>query len=259
MLKGNQISYSHKKYSILNKIDVSVGFGEFLAIVGPNGAGKSTLLSVLANEISSKQKQSVLFKDKLFRDWNLKDLAQHKAKFSQHNSNDIPLLVHDVVMMGRYPYFSSTPQTADLEAAENSMEETDILHLKSREYNSLSGGEKQRVHLARALAQLKNEVTNKLLFLDEPLNNLDIKHQHRALKTLKEFTQKQNTAIVVLHDLNLAAQFADKILLMKNGEVSAHGKPEEVFNEKTISDAYNFPCAICANPVTQNPMIIFGN
>lgn len=259
MIKGHQINYSHKKFPILNNIDVSVGYGEFLAIVGPNGAGKSTLLSVLANEISSKQKQSVLFKDKLFKDWDLKDLAKNKAKFSQHNSNDIPLLIKDVVMMGRYPYFNSTPRPEDLEAVENSMQETDILHLKDREYNTLSGGEKQRVHLARALAQLKNDVTHKLLFLDEPLNNLDIKHQHKALKIIKEFTQKANTAIVVLHDLNLAAQFADRILLMKNGKVTAHGKPQDVFNEKIISDAYNFPCAICANPVTKNPMIIFGN
>ncbi|SMC50331.1 heme ABC transporter ATP-binding protein [Moheibacter sediminis] len=259
MIKGHQINYSHKKFSILNDIDVSVEYGEFLAIVGPNGAGKSTLLSVLANETSSKQKQSVLFKNKLFKDWDLKDLAKNKAKFSQHNSNEIPLLIKDVVMMGRYPYFNSTPRAEDLEAAENSMQETDILHLRDREYNTLSGGEKQRVHLARALAQLKNDVTHKLLFLDEPLNNLDIKHQHKALKTIKDFTEKANTAIVVLHDLNLAAQFADNILLMKNGKVAAHGKPEEVFNEKIISEAYNFPCAICANPITQNPMIIFGN
>src|SRR5690606_27429390 len=157
MLKGNQISYSHKKYSILNSIDVSVEYGEFLAIVGPNGAGKSTLLSVLANEISQNS-QSILFKNKIFKDWDLKELSRNKAKFSQHNTNDIPLLIKDVVMMGRYPYFNSTPRQEDILAAENSMQETDILHLKDREYNSLSGGEKQRVHLARALAQLKNEV-----------------------------------------------------------------------------------------------------
>ncbi len=259
MIKGHQISYSHKKYPILNSIDISVEYGEFLAIVGPNGAGKSTLLSVLANELKTGETQSVLFKNKLFKEWDLRELAKNKAKFSQHNTNDIPLLIKDVVMMGRYPYFNSIPKPEDILAIESSMQETDILHLKDREYNSLSGGEKQRVHLARTLAQLKNDITHKLLFLDEPLNNLDIKHQHKALKTIKEFTQKANTAIVVLHDLNLAAQFADKILLMKNGKATAHGKPQEVFNEKIISDAYNFPCAICANPVTKNPMIIFGN
>lgn len=259
MIKGHKISYSHKKYHILNSVDISVEYGEFLAIVGPNGAGKSTLLSVLANELTTNQTNSVLFKNKIFKNWDLKELAKNKAKFSQHNTNDIPLIIKDVVMMGRYPYFNSTPKPEDIDAIESSMQETDILHLKDREYNSLSGGEKQRVHLARALAQLKNNVAHKLLFLDEPLNNLDVKHQHRALKTIKEFTNNANTAIVVLHDLNLAAQFADNILLMKNGKVAAHGKPQDVFNEKTISDAYNFPCAICANPVTKNPMIIFGN
>jgi iron complex transport system ATP-binding protein len=139
------------------------------------------------------------------------------------------------------------------------MKETDVVHLKEREYNSLSGGEKQRAQLARVLSQLQNNVMHKLIFLDEPLNNLDVKHQYKALKLFKEFTAKGNSAIVVLHDLNLAAQFADNILLMKNGEIASHGKPNEVFNEKTISDAYNFPCAICRNPITQNPMIIFGN
>lgn len=258
MIRGHQIHYSHKKYHILHSVDISVEYGEFLAIVGPNGAGKSTLLSVLANELTTNQ-PNVLFKDRVFKDWDLRELAKNKAKFSQHNTGDIPLLIKDVVMMGRYPYFNSTPKPEDIAAIESSMQETDILHLKDREYNSLSGGEKQRVHLARALAQLKNNITHKLLFLDEPLNNLDVKHQHRALKTIKQFTKNANTAIVVLHDLNLAAQFADKILLMKNGKVAAHGRPQDVFNEKTISDAYNFPCAICANPVTKNPMIIFGN
>ena len=259
MIKGHDITYSHKDFHILKSVNLKVEYGEFLAIVGPNGAGKSTLLSVLANEISSKQKNNVLFKEKEFKHWSLKELAKNKAKFSQHNPGDITLLVKDVVLMGRYPYFNTSPNQEDLKAVEDSMKETDVLHLQEREYNHLSGGEKQRVHLARVLAQLKNEVTHKLLFLDEPLNNLDVKHQYRALQTIKDFTRKANSAIVVLHDLNLAAQFADNILLMKNGEVASHGKPNEVFQQEIITEAYNFPCAICANPITKNPMIIFGN
>ncbi len=259
MIKGHDITYSYKDFHILKSVNLKVEYGEFLAIVGPNGAGKSTLLSVLANEISAKQKDNVLFKEKEFRNWNLKELAKNKAKFSQHNPSDITLVVKDVVLMGRYPYFNATPNQEDLQAVEEAMKETDVLHLSSREYNHLSGGEKQRVHLARVLAQLKNDVKHKVLFLDEPLNNLDVKHQYRALQTLKSFTEKANSAIVVLHDLNLAAQFADHILLMKNGEVVSHGKPEDVFRQEIISDAYNFPCAICANPITKNPMIIFGS
>lgn len=256
MIKAHQISYKHKEFHILDGVDVSLEYGEFLAIVGPNGAGKSSLLSVLANEVKSKQ--GVLFKDKAISEWNVKELSKHKAKFSQHNSNDIPLEVKDVVMMGRYPYFDAQPGKEDAEAAEGMMNETDILHLKDREYNTLSGGEKQRVHLSRVMAQLQNHIAHKLVFLDEPLNNLDIKHQYKALEIIKNFTQKANSAIVVLHDLNLAAQFADKILLMKSGRVSAYGTPQEVFTAENISHAYNFPCTICGHPITNNPMIIFG-
>lgn len=256
MIKAHQISYKHKDFYILDGVDVSLEYGEFLAIVGPNGAGKSSLLSVLANEVKNRQK--VFFKDKAISEWNVGELSKHKAKFSQHNSNDIPLDVKDVVMMGRYPYFDAQPGKEDTEAADGMMNETDIFHLKDREYNTLSGGEKQRVHLSRVMAQLQNDIAHKLVFLDEPLNNLDIKHQYKALEIIKSFTQKANSAIVVLHDLNLAAQFADKILLMKSGKVSAYGTPQEVFTAENISHAYNFPCTICGHPITNNPMIIFG-
>lgn len=258
MIKGHQINYQSQKVSILKDVDIQVGYGEFLAIVGPNGAGKSSLLNVLANEIKTDKKQDIHFKDKILTDWNFEDLSKHKAKFSQHNAQDIPLLVKDVVMMGRYPYFSSQPHSNDFISTEKAMVETDVIHFQNREYNSLSGGEKQRVHLSRVLAQLDNDVDKRLLFLDEPLNNLDIKHQYRTLELIKKFTENGNTAIVVLHDLNLAARFADKILLMEKGKVLAHGSPAEVFTQETISKAYNFPCTISKHPVNNDTMILFG-
>lgn len=256
MIKAHQINYKHREFHILDSVDVHLGYGEFLAIVGPNGAGKSSLLSVLANEV--KTSQQILFKDKNMKDWKVPELAKHKAKFSQHNSNDIPLEVKDVVLMGRYPYFDAQPKLEDLASIDEMMLETDVFHLKKREYNTLSGGEKQRVHLSRVLAQLKNSLAHKLLFLDEPLNNLDVKHQYKALEIIKKFTEKANSAVVVLHDLNLASQYADKVLLMKSGRVEAYGTPDEVFTEKNISEAYNFPCTICNHPINNNPMIIFG-
>lgn len=256
MLEACKISYAHKKFSILENIDVSVNYGELLVIVGPNGAGKSTLLSMLANEM--KHGEPIMFKKKTFEEWDQKELPLHKAKFSQQNSNDIPLTVTDVVMMGRYPYFNSVPHQTDLDAVTKSMEETDVLSMKDRDYNTLSGGERQRVHLARVLAQLENNIAHKLVFLDEPLNNLDVLHQHRILHTIKNFTELGNTAVVVLHDLNLAAQFADQVLLLKKGKIVSHDKPEKVFTKEIISKVYNFPCTICLNPVNQNPLIIFG-
>lgn len=257
MLEAEKISYAHRKFSILDNIDVSVNNGELLVIVGPNGAGKSTLLSLLANELGGRN-ETIFFKKKTFHDWDNNELAQSKAKFSQNNSQDIPLSVKNVVMMGRYPYFNSTPRKADDEAVLKAMEETDVAHLEQRDYNSLSGGEKQRVHLARVLTQLDNDKDNTLVFLDEPLNNLDILHQHRILNTIKKFTQKGHTAIMVLHDLNLAAQFADRVMLLKKGKIVSHDVPAKVFTREIISTVYNFPCTICPNPVNNNPLIIFG-
>jgi len=257
MLTAEKISYAHRKFSILEGIDVSVSNGELLVIVGPNGAGKSTLLSVLANEMEGNN-NSIYFKKKSFKQWDNKELAQTKAKFSQNNSHDIPLTVSNVVMMGRYPYFNSIPHKTDDEAVVKAIQETDVAHLAQRDYNSLSGGEKQRVHLARVLAQLDNDVENTLIFLDEPLNNLDVLHQHRILTTIKKLTQKGHTAVMVLHDLNLAAQFADRVMLLKKGKIVSYDIPEKVFTKETISSVYNFPCTICANPVNNNPLIIFG-
>ncbi|MXS71874.1 heme ABC transporter ATP-binding protein [Flavobacteriaceae bacterium W22] len=257
MIKAHHINYKFKDFHILDAVNVSVEYGEFLAIVGPNGAGKSSLLSILANEVKT-EKEKILFKNTPISDWNVRELSKHKSKFSQHNAVEIPLPVKDVVMMGRYPYFDAQPHQEDYEATKLLMQETEISHLQERDYNSLSGGEKQRVHISRVMAQLKNEIKHKLVFLDEPLNNLDIKYQYKTLEIIKKFTQKANSAIVVLHDLNLAAQFADKILLMKSGKVAKYGTPKEVFTSENISYAYNFPCTICPHPVNANPMIIFG-
>ena len=258
MVKGHKISYSHKSYSILKGVDVSVEYGDMLVIVGPNGAGKSTLLNILANELS-QNKEDIYFKLKRFKEWNVLDLSKNKAKFSQHYNGDIPLPVRDVVLMGRYPYFGSIPQSSDLSAMEEVMKEVGIWELREREYNSLSGGEKQRVHLARVMAQLKNEVAHKLVLLDEPLNNLDVKHQYQVLELMAAFAKKGNTVITVLHDLNLAARFATRVLMMKNGSVLAQGAPGEVLTPETISEAYGFPCSIWTHPVRQHPVILFGN
>lgn len=257
MLLGQNISYSHKDFKILQEIDFSAQTGKMIAIVGPNGAGKSTLLSALSNELQNNG--NILFKEKTFKDWSLGELSMHKSKFSQQYNADIPLHVKDVVLMGRYPYFENNPSEEDLLAIENAMKQTDILHLKNRDYNTLSGGEKQRVHLARVLSQLDNSIQNKLIFLDEPLNNLDIYHQYRILETIKQFTKNGNTAILVLHDLNLTARFSDEVFLMKSGKVVANDVPLKVFTKEIISNVYNFPCSIFENPVDKKPMIFFGD
>jgi len=256
MLKGKNITYQYKDFNILENIDFSVRSGKMIAIVGPNGAGKSSLLSVLSDEVEVSG--NVLFKEKTFKQWETSELSQHKAKFSQQYNSDIPLWVEDVVLMGRYPYFENNPHEIDKTAVETAMKQTDVFHLKQRDYNTLSGGEKQRVHLARVLTQLDNDVQNKLIFLDEPLNNLDVYHQYSILENIRKFVKNGNTAILVLHDLNLAARFSDEVFLMKAGKVVANDVPDMIFTAKTIAKVYNFPCTIFENPVDRKPMIFFG-
>lgn len=258
MICTKNLSFSHKTIRILNQIDVQVDQGEMLGIIGPNGAGKSTLLYLLANE-KSFPANNIYFNGKSFKYWDTQVLARHKAKFSQEHNSDIGLLVKDIVLMGRYPYFKSAPTHEDLTIIDGMMKKTEVFEMRERHYNSLSGGEKQRVHLARVFAQLENDISSKLAFFDEPLNNLDVRHQFRVLEQIKEFTTKGNSAIIVLHDLNLAAEFADNLLLLKKGHVVAHGKPKHIFTKRIISETYDFPCAICTNPITECPMIIFKN
>ncbi len=257
MLAVNCISYQHKQFKILDEISFSTGEGKLIAIVGPNGAGKSTFLSYIANEIDAKHNKTH-FKDKNLTHWQKHILPFHKAKFSQHQPSDIPLTVEEIVLMGRYPYFQHSPQAEDVTAIEKWMEKTEITHLRQRGYQQLSGGEKQRVHIARIFAQLENEFPNKLVLLDEPLNNLDVSHQFKLLQIIKEYTQEGNTVIMVIHDLNLASQYADEILLMCKGRVVKQATPDEVFQQDIISKVYNFPCTICQNPIDQKPLILFG-
>lgn len=257
MLEVHNVSYEIKNRKLLQEISFEANSGELIVILGPNGAGKSTLLSYISNELIKKNK-NVLFKSIPIDEWKEVDIPKHKAKFSQQQASEITLDVKDVVMMGRYPYFDNIPNKEDETAVEQSMMETDIQHLQDRPYEHLSGGEKQRVHIARILAQLHNNIVNKLFLLDEPLNNLDVSHQYKTLETIKKLTIQGNTAIVVLHDINLAAQFADKIILLKKGKLISFNSPEKVLTQQIISDVYNFPCQVCKNPITNQPLILFG-
>lgn len=257
MLAVENINYQYKSFKILDTISFDAKAGKMIAIVGPNGAGKSSLLSYIANEIEPNA-NLIRLKDIALKNWKKEDLPQHKAKFSQNQPTDIPLTVKEVVLMGRYPYFQNSPQQQDIDAVDYWMTKTDINHLKDRDYIHLSGGEKQRVHLARVFVQLKNEVNQKLLLLDEPLNNLDVSHQFNLLEILNDFKKKGNLVILVMHDLNLASQFADEVILMNKGKIVYQDSPEKVFRPEIISKIYRFPCTICKNPIDQKPLILFG-
>ena len=256
MLAVNQLNISIKTRKLLQDINFNIQPGELFVIIGPNGAGKSTLLKALTEEINYSGE--INFQQQSIKKWTTAKLAKTRAKFSQHHQQDIPLPVNEVVMMGRYPYFASKPNLTDLKVVSESLKLTDMNAFKDKFYNQLSGGEKQRVHLSRIFAQLNNEFQEKLMLLDEPLNNLDVYYQHKVLEAVKGFVKKGNMAAIVMHDLNLAAQFADRILLLKDGKMMKYGNPKQVLTSKTICDVYDFPCKVMSHPLAQTPMIVFG-
>lgn len=257
MVRIYDLNFKARNRFLLRHIDLEIHSGEFIAIVGPNGAGKSTLLSSIADEIVYEARE-FSFMDKDIKAYNRNEMPLHRAKFSQHQSNEINLKNDEIVLMGRYPYFSNEANEEDLEIVKKWMQKTETSHLIDRAYEQLSGGEKQRLHLARVFAQMENDIDNKLLLLDEPLNNLDVAHQFKTLHLIKDFTQKNNGALVVLHDLNMAAQFADRLILLNNGAIEMVDKPQEVLTQERISNVYNYPCTIHHHPVTQQPIILFG-
>lgn len=257
MLQIHQLQYKAKERWLLKNIDLEIKSGQLIAIVGPNGAGKSTLISSIANELTYEAKE-YLYKNQTIASYNKKEIPQHRAKFSQHQSTEIHLKNDEIVLMGRYPYFTNEPDKKDWEVVNFWMQKTHTNHLLDRDYEHLSGGERQRLHIARVFAQLDNDIEQKLLLLDEPLNNLDVAHQFKTLHLIKEFTNKNNSALVVLHDLNIAAQFANQLILMNNGKIELFDKPEKVLTQKRISRVYEYPCTLTQHPITQHPIILFG-
>lgn len=257
MIQIHNLNVQVNNRFLLKNINLEIHKGELIAIVGPNGAGKSTFLSCVANEISF-QSEKFFFKNTEIKSYKKDEIPFHRAKFSQHHSNEINLKNDEIVLMGRYPYFNAEPHANDLKIVEKWMANTQTNHLNDREYEQLSGGEKQRLHLARVFAQLENSVENKLLLLDEPLNNLDVAHQFKTLHLIKEFTQQNNSALVVLHDLNIAAQFADRLLLMNKSCVEIFDEPQKVLTQERISRVYQYPCSITPHPKNKQPIILFG-
>ncbi|WP_417885372.1 heme ABC transporter ATP-binding protein [Zunongwangia sp.] len=256
MLKIDNLTVQIKNKVLLNDISFRIKSGELLVIIGPNGAGKSTLLRAIAQELPYSG--SILFQNQPITNWDSQNLAKNRAKFSQHNPQDIPLPVQEVVMMGRYPYFSNNASNTDLKIVVESLQLTEMNRFKNQPYNRLSGGEKQRIHLSRIFAQLHNSNSDKLMLLDEPLNNLDIYYQHKTLNAIQNFVKQGNVGIIVMHDLNLAAQFADYILLLKKGTIVKSGKPDEVLTPNIICNTYEFPCQVMPHPIAKTPLIIFG-
>ena len=258
MLSTKGIYYSIGKKEILKNISIDFLPGEFNMILGPNGSGKSTFLKIFSGELKPT-KGEVFVDDKHLSEIKKEALAKVRAVMTQQPELSFPLSVEEVVMMGRYPHFDFNPAKKDEIICGEAIEKMQIEHLKGRNYLTLSGGEKQRVQFARVLAQIweRPESGNRYLFLDEPLANLGINYQQAFLRLAKELAQFKTILIAVMHDINLAVQYADKLFFLKAGELVASGKPIDVLSERLIKDVFDVSTKIITNPVDETPLMLY--
>jgi iron complex transport system ATP-binding protein len=240
MIKAQHIQYVVGNRTLLEDVSVHFHPGQISLIIGPNGAGKSTLLKILCNQLRPQQ-GSIRFGDKSLWDYGHIEMARIRAVLSQQLELAFPLRVEEVVMMGRYPHFTGQPDAKDFTACREAMEQFDLIPLAQRNYVTLSGGEKQRVHFARVMAQTWYPVPgyDRYLLLDEPLTYLDIQHQYQFMETVQQLARQDNRVVVgVVHDLNLAARFADQLIILHEGSILAQGSPHTVLTPGHVLTAF---------------------
>ncbi len=244
MLTASNITFRAGNKPLVLDISVSFAPARLHLIIGPNGAGKSTLIKVLAR-LLRPHVGKVEYEGADISDASEAELAKRRAVLSQAVEAAFPLTVREVVMMGRYPHFRGRPGPIDEEIVDEVMAQFELTGFGSRYYQTLSGGERQRVNFARVLAQLWRDGSTatgslcRYLFLDEPLTFLDIRHQIDFLKKIRAFAEAPDVVTIgVVHDLNLAARFADQIVLLNDARVIASGTPVEVLTAERIQAVF---------------------
>ena len=240
MITVQGISYRAGHRFLVQRIDAAFTEGQIHLIIGPNGAGKSTLIKLIAGQLSPLE-GTIHYGNDPLKQLTVTHLAKIRAVLSQNVDLAFPMQVAEVVMLGRYPHFSLRPTRLDEEACHQAMQRYDVLEMADRDYMTLSGGEKQRVHFARVTAQLWDPQPEQVryLLLDEPLNSLDIYYQYDFMDKVQLLCDEQKLVVVgVIHDLNLAAKYADQLVLLHEGKILASGSPPEVLTPATIHQAY---------------------
>ena len=240
------VRYPGMDHPALNDVSMVVPRGSFYAVLGPNGSGKSTLLRALLGMVPSVTGETRV-SGRSVSEWNRRALAREVGVVPQAESVAFPLTVRDLVGMGRYPYLGPLqPESpADREAIQRAMERCDVWELGHRFISTLSGGELQRARVARALAQ-----EPEALVLDEPTTSLDMRHEMEILELLRSSANGGMTIFLITHHLDLAARFADRVLLLDRGRVAAEGEPREVLRESTLQQVYQWPVTVDDDPAT---------
>ncbi len=256
LLHCRQLCLSRGGRPILDRLDLSLQAGSLTALLGPNGAGKSSLLKCLTGELEHQGEIRLFGRER--QEWAGTELAHRVGVLPQSSSLNFPFLCEEVVAMGRLPHSEPVSRRDQIVGA--AMTHAGVDHLAGRLYPGLSGGERQRVQFARVLAQIwqapDEPQQTRLLLLDEPTSALDLKYQHQLLTMARALAARHTAVLVVLHDLNLAARYADRLVMLEQGRVMADGTPREVLTPDLIDRLYDYPAQVILHPESGLPMVV---
>ncbi|WP_120510717.1 heme ABC transporter ATP-binding protein [Photobacterium salinisoli] len=251
-ISAEQLSLTLGGKVLLDNLNISFRSGELTALLGPNGAGKSTLLKVLSGEMHAKGNVYIFGEPR--KSWNTNRLAHHMGVLPQHSTLSFGFTAQEVAQLGTMPLKLSLKDSQQI--TRQKMAEVGISHLSQRLYPSLSGGEKQRVHFARVLTQLSTASDQCILMLDEPTSALDLAHQHTCLSLAKKMADDGAAVILVIHDLNLAAEYADRLILLNHGKIQADGDAWHTLTTEHIQCVYGAPVIIETHPRGHFPVVL---
>ena len=250
-IKAKEVSFRRGKKWVLNDVNLEIKSGEILGVIGPNGSGKTTLLNLLAGDFPVTRGE-MRYENILINDYSLIERAKYRSVMSQRQEMMFSYSVSEIVEMGIVEEYGISERTAARDKIKNIIELLQLEKLKDRDIRTLSGGEQQRVHIARALIQIWQEKAYsdpRFLLLDEPTSNLDLAHEIKVLEILKAEVKRGLGVMVIFHDLNLTAHFATKVALLSEGRIVAFGTPKNVLNPKILEDIYGLKMAVSEKPL----------
>jgi len=254
MIEFIDVCSGYDQSDVLKGVSLSIADNDFAVILGPNGAGKSTLLYTLIGYLPLR-KGSILIKGKPLEQWHKKDLARIIALIPQETALPFDYTVEEMVLMGRYPWLELMQSWSkqDREIVQNILTQLDLTQFAGRYFSQLSGGEKQRVLLARALAQ-----QTEIILLDESLSQLDINHQIEMMQLLSDINRKEGKCIILIsHHINLAANVSSHLIFLKDGKLLANGSPEAVLTQTQLKQLFGVDLTLQTNPLSNRPNLVF--
>ena len=234
MIEVKNITKTYGNKKVVDNISLNIQEGKITSFIGPNGAGKSTLLSIMSR-LLKRDSGEVLLDGKDILSWDNKELAKKIAILRQSNNINIRLTIKELVSFGRFPHSQGNLKEEDYKYIEEAINYMQLKEFEDRYLDELSGGQRQRAYIAMVIAQ-----NSDYIFLDEPLNNLDMKHSVEIMKTLRKLCDELNkTVVIVIHDINFASCYSDEIIALQNGEISVCGTVDEIMQASTLSELYD--------------------